>query len=257
MGLGFEPIADLWKLIREIELATLAFHGFGGDGPDGVYYWDGISGLIVVNSDKEPLVRQRFTAAHELGHHVLHRDGDAPIVIAEGDLQARADEKPIEEKEADVFAGHLLAPTEAMARAFDGKPASEISPEDVADLMHEFGTTFQTTVFRLHNSGRIIAKDRNRLFEEGGGRVNFILAAKGYDQGEIRPLHLPPEHTYNVVKMFESGVIDMPRLAELLRMDESQAAEFIANAERSEAQDEKADSLDAAFEEVFGEAESN
>ena len=266
--LGLEPISDLWGLIREIEDATLAFHGFGSDGPDGVYYWGGGIGLIVVNSEKEPLARQRFTAAHELGHHMFHREGDESLVIADGDLQARSDEKPIEEKEADAFASYLLAPPEAMKRAFRGKAGSDITPEDVADLMHEFGTTFLMTVFRLHNSERITARDRDRLRSEGAGLVNFIREAKGYDQEEIRAAPLPPEHMLKTLKMYEQGAIELPRLAQLLRMDEERATEYIARAERagreiepdlpapaSKVEDEPVDSLAAEIEEAFGEAE--
>lgn len=267
LDLGLEPIPDLWSLIREIEDATLVFHGFGRDGPDGIYCWNGRTGLILINEDKEPLARQRFTAAHELGHHLLHREGDRSLVIAEGDLQAASGEKPDEEIEADVFAACLLAPSEAMKRAFPGKTGSDISPEDVADLMHEFGATFSATVFRLHNSGRITASDRDRLRSEGAGRVNYIREAKGHDQAEVRPTPLPPEYRFKVLKMHEQGAIELPRLAELLRMDEEQASDYVARAEqageRSEADQsptgaatgQTADPLAAEIEEAFGKTE--
>lgn len=256
LDLGIEPIRDLWNLIREVDLTSLAFHGFGGDGPDGVYYWNGEMGLIVINSDKEPLAQQRFTAAHELGHHLLHRKGRETLVIGETDLQAPVSD--IQEKEANAFAGYLMAPTKAMSKAFKGKSAPDISAEDIADLMHEFGTTFTTTVSRLHDSGRITASDRDRLLDEAGSRVNFILTAKGYAAEELRPTSLPPKHMLKAVSMYKAGVIDLPRLAELLRMDESEAAKLVSEAEGSnELQSERADPLGSAIEEVFGEAESH
>lgn len=256
LDIGIEPIRDLWKLIRDIDLAALAFHGFGGDGPDGVYHWNGRRGLIVVNADKEPLARQRFTAAHELGHHLLHREGTESLIIGETDLFGPTSDT--REKEANAFAGYLLAPTRAMANAFDGKPSSEISAEDVADLMHEFGTAFTTTVYRLHNSGRITARDRDRLLSEASGQVNFILAAKGYEKEELRSVPLPPEHMLKTVSMYERGVIDLQRLAELLRIDEEEAAELVKDVEQLEgAASTEDDPLDSALEEVFGEAESD
>jgi hypothetical protein len=57
---------------------------------------------ITVNSD-QPRVRQRFTIAHELGHFVMHSshgtDDDS-------------------ERQADVFAGALLVPRDALRREF-------------------------------------------------------------------------------------------------------------------------------------------
>lgn len=255
--LGIEPIADLWQLIRDTDLVDLAFSPFQADGPDGVYHWNGESALIVINGDKEPLARQRFTAAHELGHHLLHRESGRSLIIAEGDLQAPSPEKSTEEREADAFAGHLLAPTEAMLRAFAGRPRSEISAEEVVDLAHRFGTTFRVTVYRLHNSGRIAAADRDRILADGDGRVNAIIAAKGYDHREGHPAPLPPGYMQKVLMMHAQGAIDLARLAELLRISEDEAGELVARALGAEGRPEPApDPLAAEIEEAFGEAES-
>jgi len=63
------------------------------------------SGLLILYNDKQimlveekdPMVRKRFTIAHELGHYFLH-DGDS----------LRFDKK--KEREANIFAGTLLLP---------------------------------------------------------------------------------------------------------------------------------------------------
>jgi hypothetical protein len=69
---------------------------------------------ITVNSD-QPLVRQRFTIAHELGHFVMHSshgtDDDS-------------------ERQADVFAGALLIPRDLLRREF----AKSTDPEALARL---------------------------------------------------------------------------------------------------------------------------
>jgi Zn-dependent peptidase ImmA (M78 family) len=75
-------------------------------------------GMIFVNAS-DIVVRQRFTAAHELGHFVLHRD-------EMGGLLSRADttetieltqsESDLHELEANQFAAELLMP-EAVIRA--------------------------------------------------------------------------------------------------------------------------------------------
>lgn len=65
-------------------------------------------------SAADPLPRRRFTAAHELGHFILHRstmgrfraDTDATLCEADGDVTDRM------EREANRFAAELLMPAE-------------------------------------------------------------------------------------------------------------------------------------------------
>jgi hypothetical protein len=73
-------------------------------------------------SGSDPLVRRRFTAAHELGHFVLHRatmgrfraDTDETLQEADGDVTDRM------EKEANRFAAELLMPEDVCrARALE------------------------------------------------------------------------------------------------------------------------------------------
>ena len=61
-----------------IPIEDIATHFFRFEIVSGLHSDEGISGkiesvqrLIVVNS-KEPIVRQRFSIAHEIGHWVLH-----------------------------------------------------------------------------------------------------------------------------------------------------------------------------------------
>ena len=87
----------------------------------------GISGMIKRKSDRtfecyvdrsEPSVRQRFTAAHELGHFVLHRDSigqsleDNYLLRAEGMTNWQ-------ETQANQFAADLLMPRELISQAID------------------------------------------------------------------------------------------------------------------------------------------
>ena len=61
---------------------------------------------------------RRFTAAHEIGHWLLHPNltyhRDRPLKGYERFIQ----ERPTEEYEADVFAAELLMPTKPMQRCF-------------------------------------------------------------------------------------------------------------------------------------------
>ncbi len=75
-------------------------------------------GMIFVNAS-DPVVRQRFTAAHELGHFVLHRD-EMGGLVSRADTTETIELSPSEsdthEVEANQFAAELLMP-EAVIRA--------------------------------------------------------------------------------------------------------------------------------------------
>lgn len=76
--------------------------------PDGSY-------VITVNA-AHSAVRQRFTAAHELGHYIYHRDllgagtGDTRAYRAEGTRLPNGAIRPIHERQANSFAANLLMP---------------------------------------------------------------------------------------------------------------------------------------------------
>jgi Zn-dependent peptidase ImmA (M78 family) len=71
-------------------------------------------GRIFVNT-AQPLDRQRFTLAHEIGHAYLHKDNGAlPAIV---DFRAEMDHPQSEkEKEANQFAAALLMPREPFIR---------------------------------------------------------------------------------------------------------------------------------------------
>lgn len=74
------------------------------DGNDGMSFLnDGVPTILV--SSVAPLQRQRFTAAHELGHIILGHVGRYALVNREPSTQ----DDPVE-REANVFASRLLAP---------------------------------------------------------------------------------------------------------------------------------------------------
>lgn len=85
----------------------------------------GVSGLISKNpsgdfycyvDSSESAVRQRFTAAHELGHFVLHRDkiGDG---LEDNYLLRAAGMTNAQEAQANRFAADLLMPRELITAA--------------------------------------------------------------------------------------------------------------------------------------------
>lgn len=71
--------------------------------------------LIYVNQD-EPSYRQRFTAAHEIGHYVLHRNFIGQSLEDNYMLRA-AGMSSAQETQANQFAADLLMPYDLINRA--------------------------------------------------------------------------------------------------------------------------------------------
>lgn len=226
LELGFAPIADLWSLIRDRGV-DLAFHGFGSDGGDGLYFWNGERGLIVLNTSGRKPLRLRFTAAHELGHHEMHRHTVAKVLLT--DQEIRSDSSDTSEREANAFAAELLAPRAALLRDIEGRDEDSLEPVDVVKLMRRYGVSYESLLYRLMNVGAISSRSRQRLETAGKGQVRNLERALGFDEEAAFGHHgqsLPEEFVLNVVHLYHEGAIDDERLAELLRKSRASAVEL-------------------------------
>jgi Zn-dependent peptidase ImmA (M78 family) len=90
------------------------------DGLLGAYYREPSPGVLVTT--RRPLSQQRFTAAHELGHHWL---GHAPSlddesILRRAPFEARSGDNP-QEVEAEAFAAAFLLPRWLLIGTAHGK----------------------------------------------------------------------------------------------------------------------------------------
>lgn len=105
-----------------------------GMGPVFVPMDDDLSGWIERRSDGSYQIavnsthaqtRQRFTAAHELGHYIYHRDllgegvGDNRAYRTEGTGRMNANIRPMHERQANSFAANVLMPRHILATITD------------------------------------------------------------------------------------------------------------------------------------------
>jgi Zn-dependent peptidase ImmA (M78 family) len=118
-----------------------------GLGPDFKFMDDNISGWIERRPDDSyrvavnathARVRQRFTAAHELGHFIYHRDllgagvGDTRAYRAAGTPLPNSAIRPMHERQANSFAANLLMPRSTIA-TLRGEGVTD--PQDLADTL--------------------------------------------------------------------------------------------------------------------------
>lgn len=99
-----EHLASIGVTVESVGEPTEALAGF--------LFFAGRAGFAFVNAD-DILPRRRFTAAHELGHAVLHRERMGRFTADTDKTLREADEATDDlEREANRFAAELLMPVE-------------------------------------------------------------------------------------------------------------------------------------------------
>lgn len=126
---------------------------FQGD-LSGFVYRKGNQAVIWVNS-LHPLVRRRFSMAHELGHYFLH-EGDSLHVDRPAQIRLRSSlsskgEDP-EEVEANLFAAELLMPTKLLLK--DLRQLHDANDEElISTLANRYNVSPQAISIRLASLG--------------------------------------------------------------------------------------------------------
>jgi Zn-dependent peptidase ImmA (M78 family) len=107
---------------------------------------EGTEPAIYLNAD-DPDVRQRFTAAHELGHYMRHvGDGTADLSFVDKRDPIAEKGTDVEEVFANAFAANLLMPQGDVRRLHGEK----LGP---AAMARHFGVSIAALNFRLTNLG--------------------------------------------------------------------------------------------------------
>lgn len=173
------------------DLVTLAEDGPGvpvviTDLPDAVdgAYLPGAAGATIFLNARRPVVRQRFTLAHELGHHVL---GHARSVDDAQALAADGGGQPLDERCANAFAAELLIPPAAASAWVSARLPGARLPETVEDVVR-FAAAFGVSAAM----GRIRLRTARLIAPEHADAVLAALAAQEhlalYDDLEELPV---------------------------------------------------------------------
>lgn len=128
--------------------------------------------VVVLTPDRaDDVYRHRFTAAHELGHLVLHGE------TAPGD--------PVQEKQADTFAAELLTPRASIEPLLPKR----LDLHELERLGQAWGVGVESLVYRSHEVGNISDATYRRAFQ----RLNQLrqLGLFGREPVEAYPGEMP------------------------------------------------------------------
>jgi len=112
---------------------------------------------VVVNSLESPQ-RRRFTAGHELGHYLMHRDlmgnGErmhrhSDRLFESSDFNITSPFQQVHETQANKFAAQILMPAGKLSSLFDG------GEKNVTKLANEFGVSKPAMEIRLKTLGKL------------------------------------------------------------------------------------------------------
>jgi hypothetical protein len=128
--------------------------------------------LLLVNG-RQALARQRFTLAHEFGHH---RMGHASVVDEQPAISGRLEDDR-NEVSANAFAAEFLMPRDAVLAWGSEHVRGPVTLEHVLLLAHEYGVSAQAARYALATAGVLRDHARARqLDDEIAGNMHFELA---------------------------------------------------------------------------------
>lgn len=222
-SIGLSPDTPIDNLLRAVERAgvlVLALPLSMGK-VDAFSVWTGANpGLpVIIVLRDAPGDRLRFSAAHELGHLVLHQAMKGRVADVE--------------RQADHFAAELLLPEAAMLEELH----QPITLTSVSALKRRWGVSMQALIRRAHDLGLITRRQYGYMFGQ--------LSARGWRKVEPPELQVAVERPRALRKMAEllyGDPIDHRRFAADMRITESLARAhmeaYAGNGNSQEADDE-------------------
>ena len=174
---GLEQI-DVFQALHDLDVTVLCrpIEGFLG-----AYIPGEISGILV--SGKLSPARQRFTAAHELGHFYLnHRRNSIDTEQLFRDLQFQPNSCPEFEFEADSFAAEFLMPKSLIANISKKQSwnvSDFLNPEITYQLALRMGVSFTATKCALVSNNLITKAQADEHLDLSLVSIKERLAGKG------------------------------------------------------------------------------
>jgi len=193
-------------------------------GLDGLSVIQGKMRLILLQNRKKGIERTIFSAAHELGHLVLHPD---LFTQTEAETDSRRDY----EEEADLFAGCFLVPTDELICIWHEEHLGRLPIVDALLLLKRvFHVSFWCLLQRVSQI-KLTQVERPMLVNQVKRHLGLALDEKAKME-DLEPELLPPDALYRSTRFerlvrsaFIQEKIGVAKVAELLQITVDEAKE--------------------------------
>jgi Zn-dependent peptidase ImmA (M78 family)/DNA-binding XRE family transcriptional regulator len=225
-----EPIRDICGLLEShgikvlpIKIASDAFFGLSV-APD-----NGGPAIVVNTWERISVERWIFTAAHELGHLLLH--------LSEYHV-GEQDEGEQQEKEANVFASHLLMPDDAFRREWQDARGLPLVRR-VLKVKRMFRVSYRTVLYRLaersddpsqvwklfqvqyrlRHGRTLLREDEPEALAADAFRASAPETLRADEPDNLSPSDFQEDRLHRLSRQaVEEGVISLSRAAEILEL---------------------------------------
>jgi Zn-dependent peptidase ImmA (M78 family) len=171
-----------------------------------------------------PETLQRYTCAHELGHHLL---GHASNLDNAADIDRLGGGTPAQERAAQVFAGNFLMPLGLVNRVLRrlGLYDEPLSASDVYQVSRELDVSYTAAVWRLRTLERIDGATASTYAKAGAAAAKTVLRGG--------PPHNSARADLWVVERTGDELIGRCRVGDeiLLRLVENRSTGYVWNIE--------------------------
>jgi Zn-dependent peptidase ImmA (M78 family) len=221
LGVGTGPAPDMFAILERVG-CTVVVRDLS-DGFEAMYVPQP-AGIVLLNGTNKPGVRQRFTLAHELAHHLFHREG----VVVDNDLFGgdwRLDQI------ANSFAAHFLMPRQGiemeMLRRFG--VAAPNSAEHAHWLAYAFGVSIDALCYQLQNTKLASVQETSWWRHANRKAIATALDIASNQQYQGVTGRWPPEMVQRLGYLFGQGVLDRAALEAHLDADEETVEQILAS----------------------------
>lgn len=212
------PIHDITRLLEQTGIKLMPY-SYASDAfySLSVGYEEGGPAIAVNTWSRISTERQIFSAAHELGHILLHTSEYCAEKAYETDEQ---------EKQADDFAEYFLMPEESFINEW--RQTSGLSlPDRVIKIKRRFAVSYKTVLQRLTHLGYADSSVFSKFktdFEQHYGRKltqKHVEYSEGAEPYGLLHFDFFEDRLCRLVRQAEAeGIITMRRAAEILQTDE-------------------------------------
>lgn len=222
-ALGSRDIGDIFRFIEQALGYLLVRYPFGEKALEGFSSLYQGEPLVVTNSSMI-LSRERFTAAHELGHHVFDFANSTARVKTDHETGLFNERDPVEYR-ADCFAAALLMPRSGIEKVVHemGVMENPLSHTDIIRLQIEFGVSYRAMVRRLSDLGLISNEYREYLYncyaETGKGLRKLFYRVNAPSTALLDSANtawVPSRYLRCLEMNYEQGLISYPVLQKVL-----------------------------------------